>query len=154
MFFRKKYYLCTDSIGEKTMFIRKLIPSLIVIVSAILFANMAATDILTVTSGDYSSKKQNMTEQEEVSDPFLGEITDAYKFIIVPSEGWLSQPSFRIQSPTCDNVSEEEISEFFRSYYNGMQHVAYKSIKIGLYATVTGLQDPQYYIYTLRRIII
>ncbi len=154
MFFEKKYYLCTDSIGEEAMFIRKFIPCLIVLVSAILLGNMAVADTLDAISEGYSLEKQDAVEQAaEGFVPFCGEITDANEFP-EQHEGCFSQSAFRIHSLTCDNASEQEVGEFFRSYYNEMQRLAYKNVQIGSYVGVSGLQDPQYYVYTLRRIII
>lgn len=154
MFFEKKYYLCSDSIGEKDMFIRKFIPCLIVIVSAVLLGNMAVADTLDTISEGYSLEKEYAAKQTtEGCIPFGGEITDTYEFP-TQHDGCFSQSSFRIQSSTCDRSSEEEVGEFYRSYYNGVQYTAYKNLQIGLYADNLGLQGPEYYVYTLRRIII
>ena len=154
MFFEKKYYLCSDSIGEKDMFIRKLIPCLIVIVSAVLLSNMAVADTLDTISEGYSLEKEYAAKQNaEGCMPFGGEITDTYEFP-TQDDGCFSQSSFRIQSFSCDRSSEEEVGEFYRTYYNGVQYIAYKNVQTELYADNSGLQGPEYYVYALRRIII
>ncbi len=137
------------------MFIRKIIPYLVVVLCAILPTNIVMESKSDTVPVNYSCERADeIGEKIAGYNAFCGQITDAFVLPEYPNEGRYNQPLSQLPVFPYDNVSKIQSCLYFRAYYNETQHAAYRNLQSCTSESISRLHGTGYYIYALCEIII